>query len=42
MSGIIWQAAFSASVNYQNVENQTIKQKMSLTHASAECEVYHL
>ena len=42
MSIGLFEASFSLSRNYQSMENSTIKNKMSLTHASAECEAYHL
>jgi len=38
----IFEGSFSLSNSYKQMEDSTINEKMSLTHASAECEAYHL
>jgi hypothetical protein len=37
MSIGVFEASFSVSRNYEKVEEETIKNNMSLTHASAAC-----
>ena len=42
MSLAIFEASFSTSHAYQSMVNNTINQKKSITHATAECEAYYL
>ena len=40
--GVLLKASFSASVEFQNLQEETTKNEQVLTHTSSQCEAYRL